>query len=223
MLPPTIPTSFVPHSASAGAQRGSIDTTNIFGFLSYFILVVVFALAIGVFSYGRILSASESAKNDALAKEAAKINPATVEGFVRLRDRLLYGEKLLNGHVAFSSFFTSLGKLTPTTGRFSSVNLSIDDTGAIKLDGSGTAKSFNALASASIAFANDGRVKNAIFSNIKVNPKDSSVSFGLSAMLDPKIVLFSPSVPVAPSISTASTSSATSTSSRQATSTKPTL
>jgi len=191
MLPPTIPTSFIPHSASAGAHRSSFGFAGVFNFLSYLILVAVFAFAIGIFLYGRILVADESAKNDALAKAEAAINPATVENFVRLRDRLLSGKELIANHVAFSGFFTSLGELTPATVRFSSIHLSIDDAGIIKLEGSGAAKNFNALAAASIAFARDERIKNAIFSNIKVGNKDNSVSFALSAALDPKIVSFS--------------------------------
>lgn len=57
------------------------------------------------------------------------------------------------------------------------------------------ARSFNALAAASNAFATDGRIKDAIFSNISVN-KDSTVSFSLSAMLDPKLIIFEPSAAV---------------------------
>ena len=61
----------------------------------------------------------------------------------------------------------------------------------MNLAGSGTAKSFNALAVISTTFATDNRIKEAIFSNIVVN-KDNSVSFALSASLDPKLVAFSP-------------------------------
>ena len=59
------------------------------------------------------------------------------------------------------------------------------------MEGTGVAKSFNALAAASAAFAADGRIKDAIFSNININ-RDSSVSFALAATLDPKIIAFSP-------------------------------
>ena len=207
MLPPTIPTSFIPHSASVNARRSGIGPASIFSFFSYTVIVAVFALAIGVFFYGRILAADESTKSAALAKAEANINPATVESFVRLRDRLISGEKLLAGHIAFSGFLTSLGGLMPTTVRFSSLHLSIDDNGTIKFEGSGTAKSFNALAAASIGFARDGRIKDAIFSNIKVEIGGNSVSFALSATLDPKIVSFSPNASVTSQNAPAATSS----------------
>lgn len=190
-IPTNIPTSFVPHS-SATQRRFHVDFTGTFSFLAYIVLCIVFALALGVFLYGRILSASQSAKEAELAQAESSINPATVENFLRLRDRLSSGEALLNGHTAFSGFFTSLGTLLPTTVRFTSLHLSLDGNGTVKFEGSGIAKNFNALAATSMAFAQDGRVKDAIFSNIVVNTKDSSVSFALVATLDPTLVAFSP-------------------------------
>ncbi len=152
----------------------------------------VLVLAIGIFFYGRILSSEQSAKDAELAKSEASINPATAESFARLRDRLSSGETLLTNHVAFSGFFVALGTIIPTTVRFTSLHLSLDNEGTAKLQGSGVAKSFNALAAASMAFTQDGRIKSAIFSNIVVSPRDNSVSFVIIATLDPKLVTFSP-------------------------------
>ena len=191
-LPPSIPTSFVPHSVSGAPRKFHSNLSGVFGFLAYTVLVIVFALALGVFFYGRILAANQSAKDQALAKAESGIDSATINSFVRLRDRLASSQTLLTGHTAFSGFFSLLETLLPSTVRFSSLHISVGDTGAIKVDGSGTAKSFNALAAASSAFAKDGRIKDAIFSNIVISPKDNSVSFALSATLDPKVIAFSP-------------------------------
>lgn len=190
-LPPTIPTSFVPHGASAAPHRFRGDLLGAFGLFAYAVLGIVFVLALGVFFYGRILAGSRAAKDAALAKAQAAIDPITVETFVRLRDRLISGETLLEKHVAFSSFFALLEKLLPGSVRFTTLNLSMNDAGVSRVEGSGVAKSFNALAAASNAFATDGRIRDAVFSSIRVN-RDSSVSFTLSATLDPKIVAFSP-------------------------------
>ena len=192
-LPPSIPTSFVPHVPGTPVQRFRSNLTGTFGIFAYAILGIVFFIALGVFIYGRILAGQLSSKDAALAKAEAAINPATVEGFVRLRNRLNQGEMLIKRHAAFSSFFSTLETLLPASVRFSSLHLSLDPSGISKLEGSGTARSFNALAAASTAFAADGRIKDAIFSKISVN-RDSSVSFGLSATLDPKITAFSPTV-----------------------------
>ena len=195
MLPPTIPTSFVPRPSDATARRFTSDLSSAFGFFAYGILGGVFVLAIGVFFYSRILVNTQSAKNAELKEAEAKIELATVENFVRLRNRLEFGATLFANHSAFSSFFTLLETLIPSTVRFVSLHLALHDTTGVKLDGSGVAKSFNALAVASAAFATDGRIKDAVFSNIVVNSRDNSVSFALTATLDPKSIAFSPSAP----------------------------
>lgn len=189
-LPPTIPTSFVPHSTSE-PRRFRSDFTGAFGFFAYAILGIVFIMALGVFSYGRILSADEASKYKKLTVAETEIDSKTVESFVRLRNRLVSGGTLLEEHVAFSGFFSSLEKILPTTVRFTALHLSIGQNGLSKIEGGGVAKSFNALASASTAFAEDGRIKDAIFSNININ-KDNSVSFSLSATLDREIIVFLP-------------------------------
>ena len=190
MLPPTIPTSFVPHPAGAAPRQSRINLAGVFGFFSYGVLGVALALALGVFFYGRILASSQASRDAALAAAETSIDPATVENFVRLHDRLDSGTALLASHPAFSNFFALLETLMPVTVRFTSMHLSFNDAGGVKLEGTGVAKSFNALAAASAAFAADGRIKDAIFSNIVVSSKDSSVSFALTAALDPKLVAF---------------------------------
>lgn len=203
-LPPTIPTSFVPYSASAPARRFRADYSGAFSFLAYGVLVIAIGLSVGVFLYGRILTATQASKDAELAKAEAGVDPATVESFLQLHDRLTSGQTLLANHPAFSSFFTLLQTLMPTSTRFTSLHVWIDDAGGPPtLQGTGVAKSFNTLAAASTAFASDGRIKNAIFSNIVVHSKDKSVSFTLAATLDPSLVAFSPSA-AAPAATTTS-------------------
>lgn len=188
-LPPTIPTSFVPHSSAA--RRYHADFTGAFGFLMYGILGIVFLMALSVFFYGQLLAAEQKGKDEKLAQADANIDRATIEEYVRLNNRLKQSGTLLAKHSAFSNFFDSLQTILPTNVRFSTLHLFFDAHGAPRVDGAGTAKNFNALAAASAAFAVDGRVKDAIFSKLSVN-KDNSVSFGLSAALDPKLVTFAP-------------------------------
>lgn len=190
-IPPTIPTSFIPRSASAVTRRFSSDSVDTYSIFAYAILAVIFALALGVFFYDRILAGTLSARDTALTTAEKAIDLATVEGFVQLRDRLNSGSMLLANHVAFSNFFAFLETLLPSTVRLSTLHLALDATKKVRLDGSGVAKNFNALAAVSTSFANDGRIKEAIFSNLVVN-KDSTVSFVLSATLDPKTVAFTP-------------------------------
>lgn len=190
-LPPTIPTSFVPRPTSAASQRFRTDIVGAFPLITYGVLVLALVLALAVFAYGELLSSEKVAKAQELAKAEAAIDATTVESFVRLRDRLAVGQTLLDAHIAPSSFFKTLEGLLPTTVRFTALSFTVDQKNVIKLEGSGIAKSFNALAATSAAFSRDGRIKDAIFSNVSVN-RDGSVAFSLSAVLDPRIVVFSP-------------------------------
>ena len=218
-LPPTIPTSFVPYSASTATRRFRSDFTGAFGFFAYGVFFIVVALAVGVFLYGRILNAEQASKDAALTKAVAAIDPATIESFIRLRDRLNSGKTLLAGHNSFSAFFASLETLMPATVRLSSLHIAQVSTGGVTLSGAGIAKSFNALAAVSDAFAKDGRIKDAIFSNIVVN-KGGAVSFSLAATLDSKVLLFNPMAPTAsaPAAPPASSGSAATTSAATTTS-----
>ncbi|MHB1163395.1 MAG: hypothetical protein ACYCZZ_02660 [Minisyncoccota bacterium] len=209
-LPPTIPTSFTPHPAASATRRPYSDFAGAFGFFGYAVLGIVFLAALGVFLYGRVLASDVASKDAALAKAEASIDPATINGFVRLRDRLNSSQTLLANHVAPTGFFSVLEALLPVNVRFTSLHVAIDSTGVPKVDGLGVAKSFNALAAASGSFATDGRIKDAIFSKMTIN-KDGSVSFGFSASLDPKTVAFSPSAAQADASTTVPTASAAST------------
>lgn len=208
-LPPTIPTSFVPHTPSIGRPFRN-DFTGAFGFVAYAILLIAFALALGVFFYGRVLAGEKSAKDAALAKAEAAIDPATVESFVQLRDRLNSSQTLLGNHVAFSGFFSVVETILPITVRFTSLHVALGTSGGAKVDGTGVAKSFNALSAASEAFATDGRIKDVIFSKMTIN-KDNSVSFALAATLDPKLLVFSPNASQSGMPAAASASSTTTT------------
>ncbi|MSU74657.1 hypothetical protein EXS57_02665 [Candidatus Kaiserbacteria bacterium] len=190
-LPPTIPTSFVPRSASATTHQLRSQLTSTFGLFSYAVLGIVFVLALSVFFYDQILSGAQTERHSALLKQQEAIDPATIGSFVQLRDRLNSGTLLLSNHVAFSNFFELLETILPNSVRFNSLHLTMNDIKKVKIEGFGVARNFNALAAVSTAFATDGHIKDAIFSNITVN-KDSSVSFALSAALDPKVITFSP-------------------------------
>lgn len=188
-LPPTIPTSFVPHSTPATQRGFRVDFVSVFGLFAYFVLFVVVGLAVGVFLYSNILVATRDSKIAELTEVEKSIEKNTAEDFVRLDDRLSSSKTLFANHIAFSNFFTTLSAILPVTVRFSTLHVSNRDDGKVVLEGEGTAKSFNALASLSKEFADNGQIKDAIFSHISVN-KDNSVTFSLSAVIDRELVAF---------------------------------
>ncbi|MGE5541060.1 MAG: hypothetical protein ACM3TU_02125 [Bacillota bacterium] len=216
-LPPTIPTSFVPKQPVTTAPHKRVSGANPFLALAYFILGVTILGCFAVFGYQFYLENVAKKKADAVNVAQQQIDQATVTDFIRLRDRFSAAKDILNEHIVLSQFFDDLEKLTLATVRFKSLTVQVTDDRKALIDMEGTARTFNALAAQSAAFASDKRIKRAIFSNITV--KDGgSVEFKLSAELDPSLVLLSAAsvqpapaapVPTAPAATTSPTATTT--------------
>jgi hypothetical protein len=187
-LPPTIPTSFVPHLGNTPSPH-RLEPVTFLSVLAYVLLGIVCAIAIGIFIYGRVLTSVHASKEAELSAVQATIDPATIETFVRLHNRLESSRSLLGAHPAFSKVFASFEKIIPMKTRFTSLRFAMQEDGSASVDGTGVAQSFNVLAATSQMFASDTRIKNAVFSNIRVN-KDGSVVFSLSAKIDQKNIVF---------------------------------
>lgn len=189
-MPPTIPTSFIPHQTSAA--RTSSAAVGVLWYGAYAILGAMLLVALGVFAYSLLLHSRLSAKEAVLSEATKSLDISTVADLSRLRDRLITGAALLTNHTAFSGLFPIIETVVPSTVRFSGLHLLIDEKNTPILSGTGIAKSYNALAAASLAFAaENSQIKGAVFSSIVPN-KSGSVSFSFSATLDPKVVTFSP-------------------------------
>lgn len=187
---PTIPTSFVPKESQSTHVHHYTDFVGAFGFLAYMVLSITFVISFGVFFYNRVLASTEATRQASLQKAEASIDMSTIKEFTRLKNRLNSSQILLKSHTALSNFLALFGTLLPANVRFTSLSISIDGTGAAKVVGSGSAKSFNSLSVASSALSADNRIKDVIFSKISVT-KDNTISFGFSATLDPKLVTYS--------------------------------
>lgn len=216
-LSPGIPTSFVPKQpVQPGANRQMHSGNNVFLVASLLLAVVMCVIAGGVFAYDKFLTHTLATKEALLADAQAKVDQNTIEDFVRLRNRLSSSKDLLNSHIKISQFFDDLESVTLQNVRFSSMKLSVAGDNTAKLQMAGTAKTFNALAAQSNAFAADKHFKRAIFSGIGINDQ-KLVSFTLTADIGSELIVqngaaqpapanaapTSQSVPVAPPSSAA--------------------
>lgn len=199
--PTTIPTSFVPKQPVRTGGKATKSGGNTLLFLSLVILGIAILGSAGVFGYERYLISARDSKSAQVEQAQAAIDSASVEGFVRTRDRFTAAKGLLDSHVAATNFFNLLESLTLQTVRFNSLSFTLTEDRSAEITMGGTARTFNALAAESSVFAGEKRIKRAIFSDIKVNP-DKTVSFSLAADLDPKLLALSaeaaPAVPAAP-------------------------
>jgi hypothetical protein len=196
-VPPTIPTSFVPKQPVEMHPRQSQSGGNALMIVSLAILGIAVLLSAGIFAYGRYLSAQSIEKAAEIEKTQQGVSQETVEGYIRLSDRLRSADTLMAKHVALSQFFDVLESLTLKNVRFASLSITVEDDQSAELKMTGAAENFNALAAQSAAFAKESRIKQAIFSGIKVDSKTGVVSFSVSAKLDPRLVAITSAVPSA--------------------------
>ena len=164
-----------------------------------FIALVVLGIAIllsgGVFAYGHYLAAQSVQKAAQIDVAQKSVSQDTVEGYLRVSNRLRSAETVLSGHVMLSQFFDLLESLTLSNVRLTSVSISMNEDRSADVKMTGVAKNFNALAAQSAAFANDARIKQAIFSGINAD-KNGVVTFSVTATLDSRLVLITNTVPV---------------------------
>lgn len=187
-LPPTIPTSFVPKQPVGLITRRPKSGTNVFLLLSLFVAGAAVVVALATFGYQTYLESSRDTKAAQLKQAEDAIDTDTVEGFIRLRNRLQSSRTILDEHVTLSQLFDVLETRTLKNVRFDSLTISIGDDRGAELQLDGVARSINALAAQSNEFAAEKRIKRAIFSGI--TPKeDGTISFKLSAEIDPKLVV----------------------------------
>lgn len=196
-LPPTIPTSFVPKQAVVA--RRSVSGFNPFLLVSYIIFFVWIVVGILVFSYQWYLQKASAQKKEALVTAQNNIDQASLTDFIRLRDRFTISKETLDKHVTLSQFFDKIEGITIQNAHFTNLKLTVQDNRTAKLEMTGTARNFNALAAQSSAFTTDKDIKKAIFSGFVIDPKDGSVTFQITAEVEPSLItqLASAAQPVA--------------------------
>lgn len=187
---PTIPTSFVPKQPVRPSQRFYKSGGNLFLLIACIALGVSLAGVAGVFAYERYLENVRESKSAAVQQAQADVDSATVEDFIRTRDRFTAAKGLLGSHVAVSQFFDLLESVTLQSVRFNSLSFILAEDRSAEIQMKGVARTFNALAAESSAFASEKRIKRAIFSDINVNA-NGTVSFALDADLSPNLLLMS--------------------------------
>ncbi len=228
-IPPTIPTSFVPKQPVAPQARRPRPQAGVLYYASIFILGVMIVGAGLTFAYSLFLNNVRDSRQVLLQTAEQSINNETVADFIQLRNRIQTANVILDQRIRVSQFFDVLESVTLQNVRFKTLSFSVGDNRAAKITMSGSARSFNALAVESSAFARNENFKRAIFSGIAAD-KSGVVSFTLNADLAPKLLLDSvkmasaqaASVPAAniattTPFTTASTTAATSTPKKPAT------
>jgi Tfp pilus assembly protein PilN len=149
---------------------------------------ITLAGAAGTFAYSKYLETVSIAKDLKLKESEKNINIDTVEEIIRLRSRIQVASNVLDRHVRSSQFFDVLERITLQNVRCQSMSLNVSEDRAARIEMHGVARSFNALAAQSAAFAAEKQIKRAIFSGITAD-KNGLVKFALQAELTPRLTL----------------------------------
>ena len=183
--------TFIPHDVSQPAVSGhrrSVGLTDLVMLVAIVLLIASVALAAGVFLYGQYLDTSSKSKVNQLKTAKAQFDPALIQEFSRLDDRMRNADTVLGNHIAPSVFFHMLDANTLSTVSFRSLDFqaSSDQGLAVKMEG--VARSVNSIALQADFFSKVGIITSPIFSNVDRQP--DGVHFSFSAMVVPSAIRY---------------------------------
>lgn len=186
-ITPGIPTSFVPKQPVQTPKRKPSSGTSVFLIASLSLAGIAVLAGGGIFAYSQFLTHVKEAKAAELQQALDSVNADTVRDYIRLKDRLVSGETILDNHVILSSFFNELESVTLQNVQFRTLTVTVAGDGSAKVSMDGIAKNFNALAVQSNAVAADKNFKQAIFSGIGFDT-GNQIRFLLTAQIDPDLI-----------------------------------
>ncbi|MBI5457794.1 hypothetical protein HY971_03665 [Candidatus Kaiserbacteria bacterium] len=184
--------SFIPHDTSVAPparSSGGGGLSDLLLLCAIVLLVASAALAIGVFLYGQYLTTESSAKLSQLERAKAAFQPALVQQFTRLDDRMHAADQILSRHLAPSRFFSALEAATLQTVSFQTLDIQSADSSNLSIAMAGVAQSVNSIALQADLFSKNGVITSPIFSNI--TRQADGVHFKLSATVNSAAIRFS--------------------------------
>ncbi|PIT91030.1 hypothetical protein COU17_02550 [Candidatus Kaiserbacteria bacterium CG10_big_fil_rev_8_21_14_0_10_49_17] len=192
-MEPKFKTSFIPKqpissTPSVGRKRKG-GALSIFTLIAFILIIATIALAIGIFLYQQIITASIASKSETLDRAREAFEPALIQELIRLDERIDSAQEILNQHISPSAFFDLLERLTLTNVRFTSLSLTRIGEDRIGIEMEGQARSFNSVALQADVFGRDHAIKDPIFSDLNLD-QSGNVVFTFTAFLDPTSVRF---------------------------------
>ncbi len=189
-MPPTFIPRKTADAQTAGARHARV---SVFFTLSASAFVLSLLAAGGVFFYQKILANRLVKMNNDLVAARAAFEPAFIEELQHMDRRIEGSKTLLAEHRVISPLFTLLEHETLATVRFTKFSFSDSmeppSSGRVRLDLSGEAISFNAIALQLDVFSKNGNFLNPVFSNFDVD-KNGTVRFSFTATVAPEFILY---------------------------------
>lgn len=189
-------TSFIPKKP-VGSQPNltkPAHTTNLFSIIVTIIFVTVLLLSGLVFAYKMMVQQKNDRLNEELQAEIAKLRAqdASINELIRLDTRVESAKKLLNQHVALTSFFEFLSSSTLKTIQYKNFKYTQNPDNKVVITMNGVSQSFTALAQQSDLLLDpetQKSLKNPVISNYTLDP-DGRVVFTFAGELNPQTFLY---------------------------------
>ncbi|MDQ3076956.1 MAG: hypothetical protein M3Q63_02825 [bacterium] len=191
-MDPKFQTTFIPKKPLIQTTNNRPPhTINFFTLISLIIFITTVILAVGVWGYQKYLTKNITTLETTLNTELEKFEPSLVADLGRLDTRLKSAKSLLNQHIALSSLFDFLSKVTLPTVRFSSFRYAINGQ-KITLTMSGQARSFSSVALQASELQQEKNlnyIQNPLFSNLNLD-EAGNVNFDFTGTVDSSKILY---------------------------------
>lgn len=188
-------TSFVPKKPISIQANQPVSTRrkaglDLFSIISFIVLFISLSLW-GIAWLWKSSVASHINRQVAELKAInSKFDRNFVDSAVRLNDRIVATENLIDNHVAPSQIFTMLEENTLRSVSFTAFNFSYTEDGLLKISGEGVADSFESVVLQSDQFGKNRALSNVLFYGLQRNEEDQT-EFSFDSVLNPEFISYS--------------------------------
>jgi hypothetical protein len=185
-------TSFIPKVPLNQSSGTPVKKTmSFFVFISSIIFFVSIALAGASYGYLSLLKKSQENTRVDLEKNVKAFEPATIEKYARLDNRMSIAKTLLSKHISLANVFSYLSEGTLKTVRFTNFKYDLGADGKVSLAMDGLARNYNSVAYQLQVFGKKRELKNLLVSNLSLDVTKDVVLFKLGTEVDPAFTYYS--------------------------------
>ena len=183
-------TSFIPKKPMVEERiTPTTSSTSFFKIIAIFVFFTVLVASGGLYFYKGMLAKNIESMKVSLDKSKNNFEPGQIVRLKTLDRRLNAASTILGRHISISPIFKTLQDNTMKSIRYTKFDYQIgtEKNPSIKINMSGQALDYNAVAVQSDLFKKDKNIIDPVFSNLSVDDKNNT-TFDLSFFVDPAFV-----------------------------------
>ncbi|MEK7586006.1 MAG: hypothetical protein AAB477_02110 [Patescibacteria group bacterium] len=186
-------TSFIPKkpiSTTSSSGKSTRPPTSIFTALSFFVLIIVGALCVGLFLYKNYLIKEKQTLSTSLERVRDTFEKDTIDELELYDKRSSAAKRVLSQHIVLTPLFTLLGAITIPQVQYTNFRHETGSQGFQVLL-TGVANDYKSVALQADAFnsAKGRSFKNVVFSDINKD-KNNNVNFHVEFTVDPNLLAY---------------------------------